>query len=130
MTSLASGSFDVKITPDSPGEREGRTPVGRMLIDKQYRGPLVGSGQGDMLTAGNPASGTAAYVALEHVTGTLDGKQGGFVLQHAGTMQAGAQQLTINIVPGSGTGELSGITGTCKIDIVKGDHFYEIAYSL
>ena len=104
--------------------------VGRMLIDKQYSGDMVGLGQGEMLSAGNPATGSAAYVAIEHVSAMLDGRSGSFALQHAGVMQDGDSQLSVNVVPSSGTGDLFGMQGSCKISIVEGQHFYELAYSL
>lgn len=130
MSKLATGPFEVKMTPDLSGEREGRAPVGRMLIDKQYSGALTGTGQGDMLSAGTPGAGAAVYVAVEHVTGTLEGKAGGFLLAHRGTMDGSSHALEIIIVPGSGTGELAGISGRCDIRIEARKHFYDLSYTL
>ncbi len=130
MTQVAQGTFDIVMTPPPAGEGAGRLSVGRMLIDKKYVGDLNGTGQGEMLSAGNPAAGSAGYVAIEHITGTLHGRSGGFALQHSGTMHDGNSELTITIVPGSGTGDLFGIEGKLKLDIVDRQHFYEIAYSL
>lgn len=127
---LAKGSFDISMQPAPQGEGAGRAAVGRMLIDKSYRGDLTGIGQGEMLSAGNPAAGSAGYVAIEHVTGTLGSLSGSFALQHSGTMHAGVSNLTITIVPGSGTGDLAGITGSYKLDIVERKHFYELDYLL
>ncbi|MES2149234.1 MAG: DUF3224 domain-containing protein [Pseudomonadota bacterium] len=128
--SHATGSFEVKVTPDTSGERAGRAPVGRMLLDKQYSGPLEATGQGDMLSAGTPGAGAAVYVAVEHVTGTLNGKRGGFLLAHLGTMNGASSELNVSIVPGSGTGELAGISGKCGIRIVERKHFYDLEYTL
>jgi hypothetical protein len=130
MPSMAKGSFDLSIKAPPAGEGAGRLAVGRMLIDKQYHGDLIGVGQGEMLSAGNPAAGSAGYVAIEHVTGTLGALSGSFALQHAGVMHDGSSQLAISIVPGSGTGDLAGIEGTLKIDIVERKHFYELEYTL
>jgi hypothetical protein len=130
MQSIAKGTFEIVMKPAPAGEGAGRASVGRMLIDKQYSGDLVGIGQGEMLSAGNPAAGSAGYVAIEHVTGTLGGKSGSFALQHAGVMHDGASELSISIVPGSGTADLAGIEGKYKIDIVERKHYYELAYTL
>ncbi len=130
MESTAKGTFDIAMTPAPAGEGAGRIAVGRMLIDKQYTGDLIGVGQGEMLSAGNPAAGSAGYVAIEHVTGTLGKRSGSFALQHSGVMHDGDSQLSISIVPGSGTGDLEGIAGTLKIDIVERKHYYELEYAL
>ncbi len=130
MEHTAKGSFDISMKPAPAGEGAGRVAVGRMLIDKRYRGAFTGVGQGEMLSAGNPAAGSAGYVAIEHVTGTLGTLSGSFALQHAGVMHAGDSQLSISIVPGSGTGDLAGIEGTLTIDIVERTHFYTLRYTL
>jgi hypothetical protein len=101
-----------------------------MSIDKTYSGDLVGKGVGRMLSAMTEVKGSAGYVAIERVSGTLHGRTGSFVLQHSGTMSRGAQQLVITIVPDSGTGELAGITGSKMIRIVEGKHFYDMDYEL
>ena len=124
----AKGTFEVQLAA-APAE-PGRARVGRMLMDKQYSGELVATAQGEMLSAGNPAAGSASYVAIEHVSGALNGKQGDFALAHAGAMHNGANDLTITIVPGSGTGELAGISGKLTLSIVGNQHFYEIDYQL
>ena len=130
MENLAQGTFTITMKSPPAGEGAGRTSVGRMLIDKQYEGAFTGVGQGEMLSAGNPAAGSAGYVAIEHVTGTLGNLSGSFALQHAGVMHDGDSQLSIGIVPGSGTGDLFGIEGTLKIDIVERKHFYQLDYTL
>lgn len=130
MTHSAKGTFTITMIPPPAGEGAGRLAVGRMFIDKQYAGDLTGTGQGEMLSAGNPAAGSAGYVAIEHVIGTLHGRSGSFALQHSGTMHEGDSNLTIAIVPGSGTGDLFGIEGQLKLDIVEREHFYQIDYAL
>ncbi|MEJ7805586.1 MAG: DUF3224 domain-containing protein [Telluria sp.] len=130
MTQFAKGTFEIVMIPPPAGEGAGRLSVGRMFIDKQYAGDLTGTGQGEMLSAGDPAAGSAGYVAIEHVSGTLNGRSGSFALQHNGTMHDGASHLAIAIVPGSGTGDLFGIEGKLKLDIVERQHFYEIDYTL
>jgi len=122
----ATGTFDVKLAPQTSDP-----PLGRFLLDKQYHGSLDGTSKGEMLTAGSGAAGSSGgYVALEQFTGTLDGHKGSFVLQHSGTMIAGAPQLTITVIPDSGTGELKGLTGKMNITIANGKHLYDFEYSL
>jgi Protein of unknown function (DUF3224) len=122
----ARGAFDVKLVPQSTD------PVlGRMTADKQYHGDLDGTGKGEMLTGMTAVKDSAVYVAVERVTGTLNGRRGSFILSHIGTMNRGAQDLKISIVPDSGTDQLTGITGRMSITIDKdGKHFYELEYSL
>lgn len=130
MTSVAKGSFTVQIKPAvEPDVAEG-VALGRMTLDKQFEGDLAGIGKGEMLTALTPVKGSAGYVAIERVTGTLHGRAGSFVLQHTGTMDQGAQWLSITVVPGSGTGALAGLSGTFKLEIVGGKHLYELSYDL
>jgi hypothetical protein len=130
MATHASGTFDVKIIPQKD-EGVGDATIARMSIDKQYHGDLEGTGLGQML-AGMAAEvkDSGAYVAIERVRGTLRGRSGSFAVHHRGVMTRGAQDLTIIIVPDSGTGELTGITGTMTIDIRDGKHFYGLDYSL
>ncbi|MGC2449373.1 MAG: DUF3224 domain-containing protein, partial [Candidatus Sulfotelmatobacter sp.] len=105
--------------------------LNRMTLDKQYHGDLEGTGRGQMLTAGTEVKGSGAYVAIEKVTGTLKGRSGSFVLQHSGTMTQNAPQLSVTIVPDSGTGELKGIAGKMIINIAAGGkHSYDIEYTL
>ncbi len=122
------GLFDVKMTPQPAeppvsGEKAGAS-LGRMWLDKRYHGELDATAQGQMLSALTPTPGSAGYVAIEHVTGSLQGRSGSFVLQHHGLMDRGAQQLVIVVVPGSGSGELAGLTGTMGIRIAEGKHHY------
>ena len=125
-----SGSFSVTMTPAGTPQRAGRTALGRMLLDKVYTGELAATASGEMLSAVTDTKGAAGYVAMEAITGILQGRQGSFVAQHAGTMADGNNQLSIVIVPHSGTGQLTGISGTLVIRIENGQHFYDIDYSL
>ncbi len=126
----AKGTFEVQLQPPARGEGAGRLSVGRMLIDKQFSGDFLGVGQGEMLSAGNPKSGSAAYVAIDHITGTHGALQGSFALQHVGVLRNGDSELAITIVPGSGTDDFTGISGELKLDIVGGVHHYTLEYSL
>lgn len=126
----ARGDFDVKMTPEAVDRGDGAVTVSRLALDKQYRGDLAATGSGTMLSANTPVQGSAGYIAIERVSGTLHGRTGSFVMQHAGTMTRGVAQLTISIVPDSGTGELAGIAGTCAIVIDDGRHSYELHYTL
>ena len=125
-TNHARGAFEVKITPVTTD------PIlGRMSVAKVLHGDLEGTSAGEMLTAGTAVKDSAAYVAVERVVGTLQGRRGTFILQHSGTMTRGAQQLTITVVPDSGTDQLTGISGSMKIIIDKdGKHFYDFEYTL
>jgi Protein of unknown function (DUF3224) len=126
-----SGSFEVRIEPqnaDNPPARE--SGLGRMSIDKQFHGDLEAASKGEMLSFMNHEAGSGGYVAMEKVTGTLGGHSGSFVLEHTATMDHGAPDLKIIVVPGSGTGELAGLTGTMKIRIESGKHFYDFDYEL
>ena len=128
---LASGTFEVKINPQSEDKGDGST-MGRMSLDKQYHGDLAATAKGEMLyasSAGVQSSGS--YVAVERVTGKLHGKSGSFALAHKGSMSGGNQHMDINVVPDSGSGELAGITGAMKIIITAdGKHSYELEYTL
>lgn len=126
----ASGPFEVKLVPQgAPDKTEGST-LARMSLDKQYHGGLEATAKGEMLTAGTEVQGSAGYVAIERVTGTLNGRTGSFVLQHCGTLTRGAPVLNITVVPDSGSGQLSGITGKLTVIIESGKHSYEFEYEL
>jgi hypothetical protein len=127
----ATGSFEVKIVPQKPDNEPATTSgLGRMSIDKQFHGALEATSKGEMLSLLDRATSSGGYVALERVTGTLDGKSGSFALEHNATMDHGKPFLNIIVVPGSGTGDLSGISGTMNIRIDSGKHFYEFDYAL
>ncbi len=128
MTSTAHGTFEVKLTPQTA---DGQDPnLGRMSIDKQFRGDIEGTSKGEMLTGMTSVKGSAGYVAMEKVSGTLHGKAGTFILQHSATMDRGAPQLSVTVVPDSGTGELAGLTGKLLIKVADGKHSYEFEYAL
>ena len=127
----ASGPFDVKMNPDPSYETaDGGIVLGRVSFAKQFRGELDATSVVQMLNAGTAVKGSAGYVAIELVTGQLDGRAGTFVLQHSGTMNRGAASLTVSVVPDSGTGALVGLAGTMAIDIVDGKHSYRFDYAL
>jgi hypothetical protein len=125
----AKGSFEVTLQPLSNAEVSAEAIFGRFLLVKKFSGDLVAEVRGQMLSAGSATQGSAGYVAIDHVTGTLEGRKGSFVLQHSGTMNRGAPSLSITVVPDSGTGDLAGLSGTLKIDIIDKKHFYEFDYS-
>ena len=104
--------------------------MGRLSINKTFSGDLQATSQGEMLSAQTEVKGSAGYVAMERVTGTLQGRSGSFVLQHSGTMNRGTPQLTVSVVPDSGTGELAGISGTLSIQIADGKHSYSMDYEI
>ena len=126
----ATGTFSVKIGPLSQYNTSPDAKLARMSIDKQFNGDLVGTSQGEMLSAGTDTKGSAGYVAIERVTGKLNDRSGSFVLQHNATMTRGAPCLNIAVIPDSGTGELAGLSGSMHIAIDKGNHSYEFEYSL
>jgi hypothetical protein len=130
-TMHAKGSFDVRVLPQKPDNpQEEKAGIGRMSIDKQFHGDLEGQSDGEMLSFMTDVKGSAGYVAIERVTGKLNGHSGSFVLQHNATMTRGTPQMNIVVVPDSGTGELAGISGTLTITIIEGKHFYEFDYTL
>lgn len=126
----ASGSFDVKLTPQPAAPGIENAELGRMTIDKQFHGDLVAASLGEMLAIRTTVQGSAGYVALERVTGTLHGRTGSFVLQHSGTMDRGVSSLALTVVPDSGTGELAGLRGAMTIEIDQGKHRYTMDYVL
>jgi Protein of unknown function (DUF3224) len=129
MTATAKGPFDVKLTPQ--GTATDPTAVGRMSLDKTFHGDLTATSVGEMLAVRTAVSGSAGYVAIERVTGTLAGRTGTFALQHWGMMDKGTPNLKISVIPDSATGDLSGLTGTMTIDIQPGGkHFYAFSYTL
>jgi len=129
VSKRASGTFEVKMTPMSPDEI-GDPSVGRMVLEKQFHGDLEGTSKGQMLAVSTDVDGSAGYVAIERVSGTLNGQNGTFALQHLGSMSRGAFELNISVIPDSGTGQLTGLTGKMVIKITDGNHFFEFDYSL
>ena len=128
MPNQAQGNFDVKITPVAEDKGAGST-LGRMTIDKVFHGDITGTSKGEMLTVSTDA-GSAVYVAVERISGTLHGKQGSFALVHQGIATANGQELAIFVAPDSGSGELVGLTGKMTLDLSGGGHAYILEYSL
>jgi Protein of unknown function (DUF3224) len=126
----ARGSFEVRMTPQAEADAADGSTLGRMALDKAYAGDLAGTGKGAMLSALTSVQGSAGYVAIERVSGTLHGRRGSFVLQHDGLMTRGARQLAIVVVPDSGSGELAGLAGRMDIQIADGRHSYTFDYEL
>jgi Protein of unknown function (DUF3224) len=130
MTARATGRFDVKLTPQASEDGAEGATLGRMSIDKQFQGDLEGVSKGEMLSALTGVKGSAGYVAIEKVSGKLQGRSGTFVLQHSGTMTRGDHQLSISVVPDSGTGQLESLAGNLTINIANGEHSYDFEYTL
>lgn len=130
MINHVSGAFEVKTIPQPTEEQVGDPTVGRLSLEKEFFGALAATSKGQMLAVSTDVDGSAGYVAMERVNGTLDGRSGTFALQHSGTMTRNAPQLSISIVPDSGTGELTGISGTMTIDMIDGKHHYTFDYTL
>jgi hypothetical protein len=130
MVSTAKGSFEIRMSAETLSETAHETGIGRMSLSKTYAGDLAGRSEGEMLGFRNLASGAGGYVAMETVRGTLDGKQGSFVLQHSSTMEGSTATQSIQVVPGSGTGELAGLSGQLVIHREDGRHEYAFDYSL
>ena len=125
-----SGLFEVSLKPLQMEEDLATQLIARMSIDKQYRGELEAIGKGQMLTGGSSIRNSAAYVAIERVTGTLKGRKGAFTLVHTGLMNRGSPSLVISIVPDSGTDQLEGLKGTMAINVEAGKHSYQLDYTL
>lgn len=129
----ALGTFEVSLQPQAPhtanDEADGVT-LARMSLEKRFSGQLDATSEGQMLSARTAIAGSAGYVAIERVTGTLDGKRGSFVLQHHGVMDRGVPSLAVTVVPDSGTGELAGLAGRMTIEITQGQHKYSFGYEL
>jgi hypothetical protein len=131
MIQHASGRFEVKLIPQKPDSDVAQsTNLGRMSIDKQFRGDLEATSKGEMIAAQTEVKGSASYVAMERVTGALKGRKGSFVLQHSATMNRGVPELSITVVPDSGTDELVGLVGKMNVIIADGKHSYEFEYTL
>jgi hypothetical protein len=130
MTTRVTGTFEVKLAPLDAYETSKEAMLGRMSIDKQFHGGLEATSRGEMLMAMTTVTGSAGYVALERVSGTLGEKRGAFTLQHSATMNRGAPSLSVTVVPDSGTEQLAGLTGAMTIQITDGKHLYEFQYVL
>lgn len=127
----ATGPFDVKLNPEPASPAAEVAGLGRMSLDKQFHGPLQATSRGEMLAFRSATPGSAGYVAMETVRGTLDGREGSFVLQHNSTMNRGEPAQSITVVPDSGTGALAGLAGRMLIEIAPGGaHRYRFEYTL
>ena len=129
MSHYISGDFDVKLSPTATAENE-EASIGRMLINKQFYGEREASSKGQMLTHKSTYPGSAGYVAIEKVTGSLQGRKGSFVLQHSGIMNRGEASLVLDVIPDSGTEKLEGLVGAMTITVTDGKHYYGFDYSL
>ena len=130
MSSRAEGTFDVETRPIAADEVTSGTGIGRFALHKEFHGDLEAKSKGEMLGAGDPAKGSAGYVAMEQVTGTLNGRKGSFALEHIGSMDASGFKLAVAVVPGSGTAQLTGIAGTMTIVQAAGKHSYTFDYTV
>ena len=126
----ANGTFEVKLAPQATAHSLENLPLARMSLDKTFTGDLEAVSCGEMVSAGTKVKGSAGYVAMEWVQGSLHGRQGSFVLQHSATMNRGAPELRVTVVPDSGTEELQGITGSLTISVVEGKHRYTLDYTI
>lgn len=123
------GTFVVTLAPlETYHQANDGNSLARLSIDKTFQGDLAATSRGEMLSSRSPVEGAAGYVAIEHVTGTLNGNSGTFVLQHYGVMSAAGMQLTLEVVPGSGTAELVGLSGTMNIRQEDGQHYYDFSF--
>lgn len=130
MSHHATGPFEVKLIPLDPAFKAEDNSIGRFSLDKQFHGGLEATSKGEMLSGMGTVKGSGGYVAIERVTGTLDGRTGTFILQHNGTMQNGVYHLNVIVVPDSGTAQLTGLQGTMEIIIKDGKHSYDFTYTL
>jgi hypothetical protein len=130
MNTQATGTFEVKLSPQALAHSYEDSLLARLSIDKTLHGDLSGITTGEMLSAQTTTKGSAGYVAIERVSGTLHGRTGTFVLMHVGTMNRGEYGLSVVVVPDSGTGELTGLSGTFNIIIENGSHSYTFDYAI
>ncbi|MCW3480959.1 DUF3224 domain-containing protein [Neisseriaceae bacterium JH1-16] len=130
MDAHATGTFEVQLPALTLHHAEANPLLGRRAIDKRFTGDLLATSQGEMLSAGTTVPGSAGYVAIERVIGSLHGRAGSFVLQHSGTLTRGAAQLSVTVVPDSGTDALLGLSGRMSIEIADGRHHYSFDYQL
>src|SRR5450432_3238383 len=129
MTRTAKGTFEVTMSREPPYDVSDGVSLGRVAIEKKFTGDLVATSTAQMLAAGSEVQGSAGYVAVERVTGSIDGRAGSFVLQHFGVMMRGTGELKVSVVPDTGTGELHSIAGRMNIEIIEGKHYYTFEYS-
>jgi hypothetical protein len=130
MSHHAAGTFDVKLTPLDPAFKADDNSIGHFSLDKQFHGALEATSKGEMLSGAGTVKGSGGYVAIERVTGTLDGRTGTFILEHNGTMQNGTYHLNVIVIPDSGTAQLTGLQGSMEIIIKDGHHYFDFTYTL
>jgi Protein of unknown function (DUF3224) len=131
MATVVSGEFEVKLNPQKPDNAEAESAgLSRMSLDKQFHGALEATSKGEMISIMTEVKGSGVYVAIERVSGALNGRRGSFILHHRGVMTRGTPELSVTVVPDSGTGELTGLTGDMQIKMPDGKHFYDFSYSL
>jgi Protein of unknown function (DUF3224) len=130
MPHHATGTFDVKVTPLEPSFKAEDNSIGRYSLDKQFHGALEATSKGEMLSGMGTVKGSGGYVAIERVSGSLDGRTGTFILQHNGTMQNGVYHMKVIVVPDSGSAQLTGLQGAMEIIIKDGKHSYDFSYTL
>ena len=128
MKGRAEGPFEVKLNALTPYNED--PSMGRRSLDKVFHGGLEATSKGEMLSVAGAVPGSAVYVAIERVSGALDGRNGAFALHHTGIMNRGAPSLSIKVVPDSGADALTGITGSLEIVIADGKHSYVFDYEL
>ena len=124
------GEFEVRMSPETLSDTAAQSGLGRLSLNKRYHGALDASAQGEMLSVRAAVAGSAGYVALERVEGSLDGRHGSFYLQHSGTMTRGTPKLSVTVVPDTGTQQLEGLTGSLAIRIEGGKHYYDFTYEM
>lgn len=127
---ITRGTFGIEATPGPPFDTDEGVVLGRMTFSKQFSGPLDAAGTVHMTYARAPEDSSAGYVAVEKITGALEGRKGSFVVMHTGVTHGGDLSLTVAIVPNSGTGELAGISGTMTLDNTESGHEYALDYQL
>ena len=127
---IARGTFEVNMEPEPPFLEQDGVTLNRNVVRKEFSGDMAGTSEAQMLAAFTATPGSAGYVAIEHFTGSVAGKSGSFVLQHSGVMDKGDAQLTVTIVPDSGSGALAGISGTMTLDNDEGRHSYVLEYEI
>lgn len=120
------GSFDVRMQPPPPQAAD----FVRLTLDKTFKGGLEGTSLVEMLASGDGRDPSGGYVALERFTGRLQGRSGSFIMQHSGTMEPGVMNISVLVTPGSGAGELEGITGSLIIRKEGKQHFYTLRFTL
>ncbi|MFS4459133.1 DUF3224 domain-containing protein [Bdellovibrio sp. HCB2-146] len=124
------GKFEIKSSPATTDDNIKKMGGMGMSFDKVFSGSLRANSKVSMFGIMNKELGSGGYIAFELVEGEIEDKKGTFVLQHSCFMSKGKQEQSIQVVPDTGTGGLSGLAGSMKIEIIDGQHFYHFEYSL